>query len=505
MVDVRLGGQVSQSAQTDKTKEAEKLDKKQAVKERENMAGAQQVETKHKKEEVTKTEGRFKAYKTAYEYLLGEEPEKPHVEEDMRSAPVEEEEDNVKVKKPTPEEIEEYNVRGRFKAKVALLLGEDFDEDKPYEEENIIVPEIRYEDSKQKVELARHSYQTLVQYINSTIGRFDFDRIDDIKMFLDYGMPEDAILKFIFLQQMARSGVEFPNVLDISVIMYKLKKLEIEKTDEQIIDLIKTDYETLTKLKYTVAGFVYVPLLEVMEKIEEDLKKNYPGELFNLLKKFNIDEIPDLNHALAKTIIFSSLKELVKTKQKEIVEIGKEKMYTNLKLGQTKVAKAKAELQEKINLLSLQTGPLETELSRIELEVARIILLFTFLTSQQSIADFNRKFPVDELNSTLKGLLVRPEKKEIIDFLQQKISVHCLELPEKINKEPLKKSIETFETKIKGADLTVTKLPPPKQQQMLKSIRNNDFDINANFYWLRQKNLGNILEYCEQIVENFNE
>src|SRR5688572_30620131 len=129
MADLGMGGgQISQSMQTEKLKEAEKLDKKQAVRDREGMAGAQQTEAKHKKEDVEKTKGMFKAYKSAYEYLLGDEPEEEEIDEDMGSAPLEEEKEVEQPKaKPTLEEIERYNARGRFKAKVSLLLGDDFD------------------------------------------------------------------------------------------------------------------------------------------------------------------------------------------------------------------------------------------------------------------------------------------------------------------------------------------------------------------------------------------
>jgi hypothetical protein len=504
MADIGMGGRIpNQNIQTDKAKEAEKTDRKIPVRDRENMAGAQQVETKHKKEEVTKTEGRFKAYKSAYEYLLGEEPPKHEVDEDLRATQVEEEDEEVQVrKKPSQEEIENYNARGRFKAKLAQLLGDEFDEEKPYEEENIIIPEVRQEDNKQKVELARHTYRTLIQYINDSIGSFDFDNIEDIFLLLDYGMPEDAVIKFIFLQQMARSGIDFPNVLDMSVLMYKFNKLELEFSDEQVIDLIKADYETLTKLKYTVAGFVYAPLLEVMAKIEEDLIFSYKKEFSLRLKRYNIDEFPDLSRPGAKSIL-DSLRDIVTAKQKETADLIKEKIYTTQKLGMTTISKAKAELQEKINLLTGKIEASEKELAIVELEVAKIVFVFSFINSQQSVSDFNRKFPLEGINHTLDLLKIRYQRKEIVDFLNHKISVKSLKTRKTVNNEPLKKSIETFETKIRSANLSISKLPPPKQQQMLKNIRNNSFEVNAGFYWLRQKNLAEIMENCDVIMENF--
>ena len=54
------------------------------------------------------------------------------------------------------------------------------------------------------------------------------DKIEDLQLFLKYGMPDDAIIKFIMLQQLARSSYDFPNIMDMSIMLNKFKKLKID-------------------------------------------------------------------------------------------------------------------------------------------------------------------------------------------------------------------------------------------------------------------------------------
>lgn len=502
MTDIGFGANIQRSIQQEnKTSETNKVSKKDKSKSRETLAGGLQVEGKYKKEEAGKSEGRYKAYKNAYQYLLGEHPEEEeHIEEEMESAPLEEEQETEKSKKPSLEEIEEYeNVRERFKAKVKLLLGEEFDEDAPPEEEEILTSEEKEENNNERLLIAKESFRTLHQYIADSLGSFDFDRTEDLKLLLKYGIPEDALLKFIFLQQLSRSGIDFPNILDISIIHYKLKKLEIPKSEEELIEYANSHFDTAQKLKYTVSGFIYVPLMEVLTQIEEDLADNFYTMFQTLLNEFEQEEFPDLSKKLSRNIMLS-LRDISLNQQKEIIELSKQKLLLLGKINQLP-AKLRETSQEQLENINKKIELKNKALTDNEYKIAEIILIYSFLNSGQNISEYNKNYPAQAINYTLSLLKVRNEREEIRQLIAGKISIHTLDKNEPEKPEPLKKSVELVETKIKSAQHVIGKQPPPKQQQIIRNLRNNSFDTNTSFYWLKQRNIPDIISISQELKD----
>ncbi|MFN8575805.1 MAG: hypothetical protein U0354_03015 [Candidatus Sericytochromatia bacterium] len=341
MANIGMGGQLPQTLrETNKTKENEKVSKKDDdLKSRETMAGSQQVEGKFKKEKAVKNTERYRAFKSAYNYMLGEEPEEEEIEEEMESAPLEEEKEEVKNKKVKPnlKEIEEYNTRDRFKTKIALTLGDDFDEDAPLEEEEDMTPEQKAEDNKLKLKVAKESYYTLIQYMQSSLGTYDIDKIEDLQLFLKYGMPEDAIIKFIMLQQLARASYDFPNVMDMSIMLNKFKKLNINLSVEQAQEIAQNDYGTSKRVKYTSSSFIYVPIPQVMQKIEQDMKDDYEREFFNILEELALPEFKNLKEKISENLVLS-MRQIITTISREINELIAENnnLQINLKLPMVK-------------------------------------------------------------------------------------------------------------------------------------------------------------------------
>lgn len=503
MANIGMGGQLPHTLrETNKTKENEKVSKKDDdLKGREAMAGAQQVEGKFKKEKAVKNTERYKAFKSAYNYMLGEEPEEEEIDEEMESAPLEEEKEEVKNKKVKPnlKEIEEYNTRDKFKAKIGLALGDDFDEDAPLEEEEDMTPQERVEDNKLKLEIAKEAYESLIQYMSDSLGAYDIDKTEDLQLFLKYGMPEDAIIKFVMLQQLARASVDFPNIMDMSIMLNKFKKLNIDLSVEQAQEIAMADYGTSKRVKYTTSGFIYIPIPQVMQKIEQDMKDDYEKEFSFLLNELDLPEFTDLKRQMPENVMFP-MRDVVNYHIRNINDLEHEKnnFLINLKLP---MVKNKEAIQEKIIDIDSEINQLKNSLKIVELMITKIIFIYSFINSNVSISDFNKHYPLDIMSNTLSLIGVRTTNPEIKSFMNQKINIYALNPVKKVQKEVIKKSNEIFESRVKSASFEFSKIPAPKQQQLIKNFRNNTFELNSNFYWLKQKKLSEINNLSELLNE----
>src|SRR5690242_18949588 len=107
MADIGMGANLPNQLQnlnkakenekTDKTEKGDKVDKRDGI--REALAGSKQVEEKQKKEDVPKTEERFKAYQKAARYMLGNS-EDEDIDDAMASAQVDEMDETEEVQEP---------------------------------------------------------------------------------------------------------------------------------------------------------------------------------------------------------------------------------------------------------------------------------------------------------------------------------------------------------------------------------------------------------------------
>lgn len=507
MANIGMGGHLPQNLrEATKPKNNEKVSKKDDdVKSRESMAGSQQVEGKFKKESAVKNTERYKAFKSAYNYMLGEEPEEEEIEDEMESAPLEEEKEEVKNKKVKPnlKEIEEYNTRDKFKAKLGITLGDDFDEDAPLEEDDEMTPEQKADDNKLKLEAALDAYESLIQYIKDSLGTFDIDKIEDLQLFLNYGMPEDAIIKFIMLQQLSRANYDFPNVMDMSIMLNKFKKLNINLSVEETQDIAHNDYGTLKRLKYTVSSFIYIPIPQVMQKIEQDMKDEYEKEFHKIIHDLDLPEFKDLKEKMPENIMLP-MRDNITLKAREINELKSEK--TNLEINfKLPMVKNKELILEKLKDNQNSIDSIEHDLKMYEMQVVKSIFIYSFLNSGVTISEFNKHYPIDVINNTLRLMGVRTHSHEVKSFLNQKINIYALKPANKVNKEPIKKSNEVFDTRVKSAVFDFKKIAPPKQQQIMKNIRNLSFDANSNFYWLKQKKLNDLNILSEELTNRFEE
>lgn len=501
MANIGMGGQLPHNLTqaNNKTKKADELSKKDDdLKGREVLAGSKQVEGKYKKESAVKNTERFRAFKSAYNYMLGEEPEEEEIDEEMQSAPLEEEKEEVKNKKARPnlKEIEEYNTRDKFKAKLGLTLGDDFNEDAPPEDEDM-TPEQKADDNKIKLEAAKEAYNNLIEYMVDSLGTYNIDKIEDLQLFLSYGMPEDAIIKFVMLQQLSRASADFPNIMDMSIMLNKFKKLKIDMSVEQAQEIALNDYGTSKRLKYTVSGFIYIPIPQVMAKIEDDMKIAYEHEFHELLLDLELPDLKDIKQKMPENIMIPMRDRIFNT-NKDINNLISEKnnLTLNLKLP---MVKDKEGIQEKITQINIDITDLKQELKEVELIATQIIFIYSFLNSNTTISEFNKQYPLDILNGTLSLMGIKTNKDPIKQFLSQKVNIYSLDPIKKKSKEVIKKSNEIFENRVKSAVFEFGKIPAPKQQQLMKNFRNNPFDANTNFYWLKQKKLADINNLSEVI------
>lgn len=488
MANIGMGGEIPQNVQqTNKIKESQRTERKDGVKEREQLAGSKQVEAKHSKEEVTKTEGRFKAYKKAYEYLLGDEAQ-DQIDEDWGESNKVEEEIlvNQVPKRPELDEIEQYEARDRFKSKLRYFLGDDFNEDEEYQEENLISYE-KLEDNHLKLSFAKRAYETLFQYIYESLGDFDFDRIEDCQLLLDYGMPENAVYKFLFLQQFARSSSDFPNVMDVSILMYKLKKLGLEINSERLVDIINDDFETLKKVKYTVASFVYVPLQEILVKIEEDLNFFYKKQFYLLSEKLELPYLESFDMNIPREHLIS-LKERINTKNYEIEEAKKQIKTLDLKIKMN-LQKNSLPLKEQIIELSKKIETIQQEIAVFELELTKYIYIYSFLNSNLKIADYNKNIPITSIKRTLEIIMGNTNNKEVDNFINDRVSLTKLKPAYQEYKEEIRKSSEIFDLKLKSAIADINKINTQKQALFFKNAKNSSFEVCSSIYFYSQKKL----------------
>ncbi len=499
MANIGMGGQLPHNLnQTTKTKDAEKVTKKDDdIKGRDVLAGSQQATGKIKKENAVKNTERFKAFKSAYNYMLGEEPEEEEIDEDMQSSTLEEEpEEDLKNKKVKPnlKEIEKYDTRNKFKAKLSLTLGDDFNEDEPPVDEDM-TPDERSKDNKIKLDIAIESYNNLIQYIQDSLGTFDMDKIEDLQLFLKYGMPDDAIIKFIMLQQLARSSYDFPNIMDMSIMLNKFKKLKIDLSVEQTQDIALSDYGTSKRLKYTIAGFIYIPIPQVMKKIEEDMKDEYEDIFHDLLDDLELPDLEDIKQKLPAEIMIP-MRDMILIVSRDINELVTEKNNLFLKL-KFPMVKNKEIIQNNISEIEERLYSLKKYLEDIEIKITKIIFIYSFLNTGVTISDFNKDYPLEILEDTLGLMGINTKKYEVNIFINKKVNIYALRPKKKVVREAIKKSNEIFESKVKSAVFEFSKIPPPKQQQIMKNFRNNSFDVNANLYWLKQKRLSEINSISE--------
>lgn len=498
MTDLGMGGTQAKSLQNTKVNENTNVDRREALKNREAMAGNSQVAGLLRKEQVKKTSDRYRAFKSAYQYLLGEEPEN-EISEELESAPLEEENEikkDVKVR-PNLAEIEEYKIRERFKAKMGLALGDDFDENAPLDTEDNFSSNDRLDDNESRFEVAKYAYDSLIQYIYDSLGSFDFDRLEDSKLLLKYGMPEDAIIKFIMLQQLARAGNDFANNIDMSIMMYKLKKLDISLSLEQIQEILSNDYGTTKRLKYTISGFIYIPILEVMAKIEQDLKDDYQIQFVQTLRELNVPEFDDLKNKFPENTMFS-IRDLVINNNNCLAENKKNRTIMSQGLTQTNI-KNKEALIDKLKIIDQDIWNNNKEIKFLWLKIAKIVFIYSFINSKLSISDFNKLYPINVMNQTLSLLKIDINKIYLKDFFMQKVNVNSLRPKIKGLKDEPKKNTDMIESKIKNSIMAITKQPLPKQQMMLKNIRTNNYELSSNFYWLKQKRLNEIIDITEEL------
>lgn len=488
MANIGMGGEIPQNIQqTNKIKESQRTERKDGVRDREQLAGAKQVEAKHSKEEVSKTEGRFKAYKKAYEYLLGDEPQDQIDEDWGESAKVEEEIIVQQLpKRPELDEIEQYNTRERFKSKLKYFLGDDFNEEEEYQEENLISNE-KSEDNHLKLSFAKRAYETLFQYIYESLGDFDFDRIEDNQLLLDYGMPENAVYKFLFLHQLARSSADFPNVMDVSILMYKLKKLGLEITSERLVDIINDDFETLKKVKYTIAGFVYVPLQEILVKIEEDLSSFYKNQFYLISENLNLPYLDSFSLNLPKEYLIK-LKERFNISIYEIEEAKKQIKTLELKI-KLNLQKNSLPIKEEITRLSEKIEIITKEITGFEFDLMKYIYIYSFLNSNLKISEYNKNIPIQAIKKTIDIITGDSDKDEINNFINDNISLTKLKPVYPEYKDEIRKSSEIFDLKVKSAISEINKINNQKQSLFFKNAKNSSFEVCSNIYFYSQRKL----------------
>jgi len=452
----------------------------------EGLAGALKAEETIKKEDIVKTEERYKAFYGASKKMLGIEDEEEIDEESLKAYQVakkakkdQKNESSVNLAFAEPEK---YDPRKSFKAKVSELLGEDFNEDEEPQEKELSEDE-KESDKKILFELSKEAYQNIYKYIVETIGAFDFDNIDDLKLFLRYGIPEEAILKLLFLHQLANSDESFPTLIDISILIYKCQSLDINITDSEIHQKIEKDYGTSEKLKYTVAGFIYIPIAEAMNLIKDEIHNKFLAEFDNLSNEFGLEEINNITDEFPNSVMLV-FKSLLNSRHKEISNLMRE--YLKTQSNQLKFENLKDELLE------------------FEIKISKIIYTYFYLATKD-IEIFNNNFPYKKIKTLLNNLGVRVKEKTIKEFLKQKASIHTLDIKNFKQKEltETSQSLEMFETKTKSAVLTIKKTTPQKQQELLKNIKANSFEISEQIYWLKQNFMSNMFESTDTLVDIF--
>ncbi|MFN4150904.1 MAG: hypothetical protein ACK4IX_08160, partial [Candidatus Sericytochromatia bacterium] len=126
------------------------------------------------------------------------------------------------------------------------------------------------------------------------------------------------------------------------------------------------------------------------------------------------------------------------------------------------------------------------------------VIIHSFYFSGKKICDFNKEYPIDMINGLLDYISVRSNSPEILDLLNKNFSINLLGSVEKTEKERIRRSIDTFETKVKASTINLNKLHTSKQQTLLKNNANNTFDIASQLYWLKQKNLNILSEIIDR-------
>ena len=421
---------------------------------------------------------------------MGDDPNEGYVEVEYENTKVEKTKAlEKKQEKPTLEEIEEYGLRERFKSKIKYFLGDDFNEDEEYQEENLISEE-KINDNHIKIEFAKRAYSTLFQYIFESLGDFDFDRPEDSQLFIDYGIPEMAIYKFLFLHQMARSSADFPNVMDISILMYKLKKIGLEIDSERLKDIINDSFETLKKVKYTLASFVYIPLQEVLAKIVDDLSLFYKQQFIAFSEELEVDyfinfesNIPE-NIAIELKSRIDSNDSIVDTNTREI-----KILELKLKIPNQKNSK---EINETITKLKIEIDSAINEKNILSFKITKYIYVYVFLNSNLKIIDFNKNIPIDKMKRFLDFFGIDCNNNKIKKIIEGKISLTKFKEESSYKKENIKLSQDTVEIKVKSSINEINKIPQIKQIQFFKGIRNQSFEQTSNIYWFSQKKLINL-------------
>jgi hypothetical protein len=491
----KINQKQKESTNLDKINKKDSNSRTDSVKDRELLAGTKQVESKLRKEELPKTIERYKAFKSAYQYQLGEKPyEEEEIEENLKSKKISKKEENKEEKpiKLNLEEIEQYKEpRNKFKSKLKYFLGEDFNEEAPYQEENLNSLE-KIEDSKEKIKLAIESYNTLIEYISNFLGSFDFDNINDLKTFLEQGMPEDAIIKFITLHQLTRSDIYFPSILDLSIILDKLNDLNIKVNIDDLNKNIDNDFGTTKKLKYTIAGFIYIPLQEVMNNIIRDSKLKLTDYINKILEKYSIDYIEEFNGKISEEVV-NEIISLSKIYYSELIDLYYKKQDIINKLPKIKNVSEndKKEIENLDNQISLNLS----KIKNFEIDISKLIYLYFYLNSNKNILEYNEDLPIDSIRNVLIYCRINIENDIVDEIINQKMRYNIF-LDEKIKDKKNIVQTDFFDNKLKSSLINFQNKNTQKQTEFIKKSRLDDFETQNIIFWYKQN-------YLKEFKKNF--
>lgn len=492
----RANQKAKENADTEKvTSKKDNTSRTDAVKDRENLAGTKQVESKLRKEELPKTVERYKSFKAAYQYQLGEQPnEEEEIEEDFKSKKLSKKEETQE-KEPirlSLEQIEQYKEpRNKFKSKLQYFLGEDFNEEEPYKEEHLSSSE-KIEDSKEKMKLAKETYNTLIEYISNFLGNFDFDNINDLKTFLEQGMPEDAIIKLMTLHQLCRSGLYFPSILDTSIIIDKLNTLKIKISIEDLNKTIDNDFGTTKKLKYTIAGFIYIPLQEVMNNVVKDSKLKLIDYFNKILEKYSFGYIEEFDGKIDEELI-NDIINISKEYYDEIVSL-----YDNKNTLINKISKLKNVSdndKKEINDLDSEINIILEKIKDFEKDISKLIYIYFYLNSDKNILDYNEDLPFDIIRKILVYCRINPEDKTVNNIIRQNMKYNIFFDDKTKDKKNIVQT-DFFDNRLKSSLINIENKNTQKQTEFIKKTKLEDFENQTVIFWYKQK-------YLKEFKNNF--
>ncbi|MFN8575804.1 MAG: hypothetical protein U0354_03010 [Candidatus Sericytochromatia bacterium] len=148
---------------------------------------------------------------------------------------------------------------------------------------------------------------------------------------------------------------------------------------------------------------------------------------------------------------------------------------------------------------------LRKELKEYEYKTTKAIFIYNFINSNLSISDYNKNYLLDSINNNLRQIGINLNNSDVKNLINNKVHIYALKPVIKVIKESIKKSNEIFDSRVKSSIFEFSKVPAPKQQQMMKNFRNNSFDTNTSFYWIKQKRLNDLNTLSENLNKEFEE